>query len=176
MQVQNVEIKAHCADPDRIRRILREEGADFKGTDHQTDTYFIVEEGRLKLRQGSIENNLIYYQRPDQAAAKVSDIQLTPISSDEQSESLRILLKKALGELVIVDKEREIYFIDNVKFHIDTVHGLGSFVEIEAISEQGEFSLEELQQQCEHYMERLDIQAEELAEASYSDMLINLNT
>lgn len=176
MQVQNVEIKAHSSDPDRIRDILKSEGADFKGTDHQIDTYFVVEQGRLKLREGSIERNLIYYQRPDQPEAKVSDISLTPIESDQQAESLKLLLTNALGVLVVVDKKREIYFIDNVKFHIDDVHGLGSFVEIEAISKEVEYSVEELHQQCQHYMELLDINNSELAESSYSDMLLNLNT
>ncbi|MGM0587248.1 MAG: class IV adenylate cyclase [Bacteroidota bacterium] len=175
MQVQNVEVKAHCAEPDHIREILKQEGAEFKGTDHQTDTYFIVPHGRLKLRQGSIENNLIYYQRPDQAEAKTSEIQLTPITSNEQSKSLKQLLSTALGELVVVDKQREIYFIDNVKFHIDQVRGLGSFVEIEAISKNNAFTIEQLRQQCQHYMERLDIRPDELAESSYSDMLIKLN-
>jgi adenylate cyclase class IV len=36
-----------------------------------------------------------------------------------------------------VDKKREIYFINNVKFHIDTVDGAGSFIEIEAIDNDG---------------------------------------
>ena len=47
-----------------------------------------------------------------------------------------------------MDKQREIYFIDNVKFHIDDVKELGAFMEIEAIDEQGKFTQAELQQQC----------------------------
>jgi adenylate cyclase class 2 len=176
MQVQNVEIKAHCSDPDRIRKILEQHQADFKGTDHQIDTYFQVPDGRLKLREGSIENNLIFYQRPDQANAKVSDIALTPITSSEQAGELKQLLSQALGQLVVVDKKREIYFIDNVKFHIDEVKGLGNFVEIEAISERDAFTTEDLYAQCRKYMDLLDIQDSELAKASYSDMLLNLNT
>jgi len=39
--------------------------------------------------------------------------------------------------LVTVEKIREIYFIDTVKFHLDTVSDLGYFVEIEAIDYQG---------------------------------------
>ena len=34
-----------------------------------------------------------------------------------------------------MDKKREIYFIHNVKFHIDNVKNLGTFIEIEAIDE-----------------------------------------
>jgi len=50
----NVEIKARCAHLDEARKVLQELGADYKGTDHQTDTYFVVPNGRLKLRQGNI--------------------------------------------------------------------------------------------------------------------------
>ncbi len=52
----NVEIKARCDELDRLRNILKELRADFKGTDHQIDTYFRVPSGRLKVREGDIEN------------------------------------------------------------------------------------------------------------------------
>ena len=48
----NIEIKARCSKPDRVRAFLRAAGADFKGIDHQIDTYFRVPTGRLKLRPG----------------------------------------------------------------------------------------------------------------------------
>ena len=54
----NIEIKARCEDQGVIRQVLQEKQADYKGIDHQVDTYFIVPNGRLKLRQGTIENNL----------------------------------------------------------------------------------------------------------------------
>ena len=59
---QNVEIKARCAQPDQIHQILKAQNARFVGIDHQIDTYFNVAEGRLKLREGNIENQLIFYQ------------------------------------------------------------------------------------------------------------------
>jgi adenylate cyclase, class 2 len=58
-----VEIKARCSDPEKIRTILRARGARFAGLDHQVDTYFRVSAGRLKLREGKIENALIFYCR-----------------------------------------------------------------------------------------------------------------
>ena len=38
----NIEIKARCSNQDSIRNLLLERGADFRGTDHQIDTYFNV--------------------------------------------------------------------------------------------------------------------------------------
>jgi len=168
MSITNVEIKARCNNPDRIRQLLEEHEADYKGTDHQTDTYFEVPEGRLKLRQGTIEQNLIYYRRPDSASPKASSINLVPA---EHPNELHQLLINALPTLVVVEKKREIYFINNVKFHIDEVKGLGDFIEIEAIDEDGSMGKEKLQEQCQYYLELLDIKDENLVPYSYSDML-----
>lgn len=169
MDVLNVEIKAQCDDTDRIRAILKDRNADFKGTDHQIDTYFDVPDGRLKLRQGTIEQNLIFYRRPNSKTPKASDINLVPT---EHPEDLHALLDNALGAKVVVDKKREIHFIDNVKFHIDDVQGLGNFVEIEAIDEDGSIGEEKLHQQCQQYLELFDIDNKDLIAESYSDMLL----
>lgn len=164
----NSEIKARCADQAAVRQYLEEHGAEFRGTDHQIDTYFNVPEGRLKLRQGPIENNLIFYRRADTNGPKQSTIHLAPVEPDSE---IGAVLTEALGARVVVDKQREIYFIDNVKFHIDTVQGLGEFVEIEAISHDGGSSAEELERQCAHYMRELGIRETDLVIGSYSDLL-----
>lgn len=167
----NIEIKARCAQQDKIRKLLQERGADFRGTDHQIDTYFEVPNGRLKLRQGTIEKNLIHYLRPDQAGPKASEVHLYATPKDEE---LKALLKAALSVKVVVDKQREIYFIDNVKFHLDQVAQLGTFVEIEAIDSDGSIGRERLKEQCDHYLQLFGIQATDLLDNSYSDMLLEL--
>ena len=167
--IEILEIKARCDNPQVVRRLLNEQGAEFKGVDRQVDTYFRCKSGRLKLREGNIENNLIHYHRPNQAGPKNSSVRLYRSAPDS---SLRELLAEALGVLVVVRKSREIYFIGNVKFHIDQVDGLGNFVEIEAIDSTGAIGPEKLQQQCEHYVQLLSIQPQDLIECSYSDMLI----
>ena len=73
--------------------------------------------------------------------------------------------------LKVVKKHREIYFIGNVKFHIDSVDGLGDFVEIETIDASGSIGRDELLRQCGEYMELLGIADEDLVEGSYSDMV-----
>ena len=42
MKRLNIEIKATCSDHTQIRDILKSKNAEFKGTDHQIDTYFKV--------------------------------------------------------------------------------------------------------------------------------------
>ena len=82
MAIKIIEIKARCSDPDRIRVILRSRDARFVGEDHQIDTYYRVDQGRLKLRRGRIENSLIYYERPDDEGPKRSDVKLFRITAD----------------------------------------------------------------------------------------------
>lgn len=163
----NIEIKAKCADPEFVADKLKALSADFIGTDHQVDTYYAVKDGRLKMREGNIERNLIYYHRDNQNGPKKSDVLLYSPGKDD---TLKEILYGVLGIKVIVDKHRDIYFIGNVKFHIDRVNGLGDFVEIEAIGTEGEEN--DLERQCIHYMGVLGITDDALIDRSYSDMLI----
>jgi adenylate cyclase, class 2 len=169
MHCLNIEIKAKSANQDEIREILQARNADFKGIDHQIDTYFRATFGRLKLREGNIENHLIHYDREDKEGPKQSDIILykpTPEST------LKEVLTRALGILVVVDKQREIYFIDNVKFHLDTVHDLGSFVEIEAIDKNPSIGRNTLLEQCNDYISLFNISPDQMISVSYSDLLL----
>lgn len=165
----NLEIKAFCDNRNEIREILKSKNADFKGMDHQIDTYFNVHYGRLKLREGNIENHLIHYQRDDQEGPKQSDVLLF---KTKPGSALKEILGRSMGILVVVDKKREIYFIDNVKFHLDQVEGLGNFAEIEAIDEDGNLGKEKLLEQCKYYLQLFDIDQEDLVPVSYSDLML----
>ena len=169
----SLEIKARCPDPSRIRKILLARGASFKGLDRQVDTYFRVLSGRLKLREGNIENALIYYKRADQKKSKKCDAMLFPC---KKKTPLKKLLTAGLGVLTVVDKKREIYFIQNAKFHIDRVKRLGNFVEIEIFGRKGCAGVVRLREQCEFYQKLLGIRAQELVADSYSDQLLRLET
>ena len=166
----NREFKARCADPERIRALLSERGARYEGCDHQVDTYFRGVRGRLKLREGSIEHALIHYQRPDDASAKTSQVILYQPQPDP---ALKEALTAALGVLVVVDKQRHIYFEDNVKIHVDDVQDLGSFLEVEAIQADASTTEARLQQQCDAYAALLGVAHDDYLSTSYSDMLLD---
>ena len=169
MKHLNIEIKAKCNDHGKIRSILKSRNADFKGIKHQIDTYFKVNNGRLKLREDNAENFLVFYEREDKAGPKQSDVIL--FKSDLDS-SLKEILLKSLGVLVVVDKQREIYSLENVKFHIDIVKNLGTFMEIEAIDSDGAFVKEKLLEQCQNYLNLFGILKSDLISVSYSDLLL----
>jgi predicted adenylyl cyclase CyaB len=165
----NVEIKARSSSNGKIREILLSKHARFVGLDRQTDTYFNVSFGRLKLREGNIENHLIYYAREDKEGPKISNVTLYNAGPES---SLRDILERSLGVLAVVKKEREIYFIDNVKFHLDRVKGLEDFVEIEAIDLDGSIGKDNLRDQCNYYISLFGINKENFISGSYSDLLI----
>ena len=171
MPFLNVEVKARCTNPEGVRNYLLNHKADFKGVDEQTDTYFNVINGRLKLREGNIENNLIFYERSNQAGPKNSRFHLVKI---EDARGLKDVLAKSNGIKTVVKKKREIYYIANVKFHLDDVPGLGSFAEIEAGNVFADLSQDELQRQCDFYMKELGIEQQDLIDNSYSDMLMEI--
>lgn len=166
----NIEIKAKCFHPEKVEAFLLSKGARFVGLDNQKDTYFNVPNGRLKLRQGNIEKTLIYYERPDQEGPKQSDFSLSNISDGAATEQV---LTKALGVKVVVEKHRKIFFIDNVKFHLDEVPRLGSFVEIEAGNRNDPSkTIDDLRAQCNYYMQAFEVADKDLIHHSYSDMLL----
>jgi len=168
MSFLNVEIKAKCKNADNIRDYLLTNNAAFKGVDEQTDTYFNVPNGRLKLREANIENTLIFYERTNQAGPKNSHFHLVKV---EDAKGLREVLTKSMGIKVVVKKKREIYYISNVKFHIDEVPGMGSFIEIEAGNILADLKQNQLKEQCDFYMKEFGINHEDLIEVSYSDMV-----
>jgi predicted adenylyl cyclase CyaB len=168
MNVINAEIKARSENHDAIRGILSGRNADFRGKDRQVDTYFITRTGRLKLREGEIEQNLIYYERPDKEGPKTSRCIIYPAA---KGSSLKDILERSMGVQVVVDKTREIFYLDNIKVHLDEVKGLGTFVEIEAQSQQGDLSEEYLLGQCTALMNEFGIRGSDLVSMSYSDLL-----
>jgi adenylate cyclase, class 2 len=165
----NFEFKAQTNDILKLEKLLFKFNPQFIGTDHQVDTYFNVTNGRLKLREGNIENALIHYERSDTAGAKQSNVLLY---AHQPSASLKHILIKTLGIKVIVDKTRKIYFIDNVKFHFDQVQELGTFVEVEAIDADGTLGINKLVDQCNVYAHLFGISNDQFIAVSYSDLLL----
>lgn len=169
MPILNIEFKAATNRLNELETLLKQYNPVFIGEDHQVDTYFNVNKNRLKLREGNIENALIHYERENTAGSKSSHVLLYHHQPDK---TLKEILIKTLGIKAVVDKKRRIYFINNVKFHFDTVAGLGTFVEVEAIDKDGTIGKEKLQAQCDEYAALFNIETAEFCSHSYSDMIM----
>jgi predicted adenylyl cyclase CyaB len=133
---RNLELKARCADLAAARQAAGRLGARSAGLEVQTDTFFRVPAGRLKLRQTEDRPAfLIWYDRPDRGEARISTYYLVPVSD---AAVLKTALAAALGVRGEVHKRREVCHWHNVRIHLDEVAGLGSFVEFEAVLSAGQ--------------------------------------
>ncbi len=166
-----VELKAKVDSLEPIRRKLEALKAKHVGTFQQTDIYFDVPKGRLKLRQTDSEKaQLIYYERDNVSKPKRSDIFIMEIP---ESKAFTALLKKILKVKVTVEKTREIYWFEKTQVHLDTVDSLGCYVEFERKTPNAPKEIEGNTRRLEKLMETLEIDTESLEKLSYSD-LVNL--
>lgn len=161
------ELKARCPDLAAVRKRLQAR-ATHETTVHQTDTYFVVGRGRLKLREveGRVAQ-LIQYERPNVAEVKRSAVRLVSV---DDSAGLRAALEGALGVWRRVVKLREIWRWEGVQVHLDTVEGLGTFLEFEEIvPDPGRLAA--AQAHLRRLLAELGIPSAALLAGSYSDLL-----
>ncbi len=171
--MRNVELKARDPDPVRTLERALELGADDKGEMLQRDTYFAGAHGRLKLREqesgGSpLWDELIEYSRADATDARTSTYRRVPVGD---AASLLDTLDAAYGTLVTVTKRRRLLLWEGVRIHLDEVEGLGSYVEFEAVAEEGS-DLSGEHQKVERLRAELGIEDRDLVARSYSDLLM----
>jgi predicted adenylyl cyclase CyaB len=164
--MQNIEIKVRVPDLTEVRHRLRQAGAEFRWEQVQTDTYFRVHHGRLKLREAD-SATLIAYFRSDDDESRISDYQLLPVSDVEV---LRSMLTNSLGVLVTVRKVRTLYLFGHTRVHLDEVDHLGQFVELETVIDDQPIDAA----WDEHYRVRgmLELDVHEPVSVSYSDLMI----
>jgi len=167
MKHLSFEFKAHFRHETQVRSALKRLRARFLGKDHQIDTYFRVPSGRLKIREGRIENALIFYKRTNAARARRSTIDMMLLP---RRNSVRAILTHSLGILAVVDKRREIYFVGNVKIHLDRVRGLGKFLEVEAITRSGD--IRKVRAQTRKFQKLFAVSPADIIPLSYSDMIL----
>ncbi|MDR0228902.1 MAG: class IV adenylate cyclase [Flavobacteriaceae bacterium] len=169
MKTKNVEFKAKVDDLSFYEEKLKQLGAYCEGSFKQADTYFNAKVGRLKLREYEDYSSLIYYNRENVTSSKESEV---IYYKHETNYALLDILKLQLGVKVYVEKVRVIYKVDNVSIHLDTVHGLGTFIEVEAEAKNESYTAAKLEEQCNYYYALFQLTAADLVAPSYSDLLL----
>src|SRR5439155_23566275 len=135
----------------------------------QLDTYFSHGERRIKLRSNNStkEGQLVNYERQDASGVKESRVLLASVSD---AAAVREMLTRVLPVKVEVRKTREIYHFQGVQVHLDSVSGLGKFLEFEKILAD-DSEREEGQKTLEALRRYFQIPDEDLMASSYSDLL-----
>lgn len=168
--MRNIELKARVGNLGRAEETCKTLGAVFQTDIRQVDTYFVVASGRLKLREndpGKCE--LIHYHRADEASSKASDYKIVPGSAE-----LREMLAAALGVRYVVRKVRGLWLWENVRIHLDTVEGLGTFIEFEAVLGEG-FDDADGYRKLARLREAFGIEYGDLIEGSYVDLMAGMS-
>jgi predicted adenylyl cyclase CyaB len=164
----NIEIKARDRNPTKTRSLAEQLSDRPVVTAEQHDTFFVCSNGRLKLREVSPnEGELIFYSRPDVASAKQSEYYITRVSSPEK---LAPVLAAALGAWQTVSKTRVLFQVGQTRIHLDSVAGLGSFVELEVVLREGQ-PAQEGYRIVRELMGKLGIHDEDLVDCAYVDLL-----
>ena len=165
---RNVEIKARLDNIDAVTRkaaSLADQGPTLIAQD---DTFFRCDNGRLKLRVFSAsEGELIFYRRSDRQGPKESFYVRSPTASPA---TLRAALALAHGEIGRVVKERTLYVAGRTRIHLDRVQGLGDFLELEVVLEDGE-PIEAGTREAHRLMAALGIAPSQLVGGAYVDLL-----
>lgn len=164
---RNFEYKAKVEDLNSLERTFAHHGAIFVEEMIQTDTYFCVPNGRLKLRESvNKKSELIFYERDESSPSGMQSLYDTLELSDP---SLKGILEKSLGVKVVVEKNRRLLKMKNARIHLDEVKYLGSFLEYEVVYEGNEVHDKLLLERLKGMVSGSII--EEINE-SYSDLLL----
>lgn len=146
---------------------MRAEGSQHE-FQYQRDVFLNASHGRLKLRcfrDGT--GVLVAYDRADQTGPKLSDYTLAPVADTRRMEEA---MTRSLGVRGIVEKKREIAIVGQTRVHLDSVKGLGTFLELEVVlrprqsARQGPIIAKKL-------MKELGVDTEDLLDRAYMDML-----
>ena len=169
---RNIEIKARIDSVDALLPRAQAVAGGAPETIQQDDTFFCVPHGRLKLREfadGSAE--LIHYHRPDSGEAKASDYVRVAVPD---AQSLREALAHGCGVLGRVRKVRLLLIATgggySTRIHLDCVEGLGHFMELEVVLQDGQ-SDAEAEVHADHLMHELGLTHAPRIAGAYLDLL-----
>jgi predicted adenylyl cyclase CyaB len=165
---RNIEIKARIDSVEALLPRVRALAGGEPELIAQDDSFFNVPQGRLKLREfadGSAE--LIHYHRPDTGDAKASDYVRVAVPD---AAALREALVRACGLRGRVRKQRWLLLAGATRIHLDRVQGLGDFMELEVVLQQGQSDAEGARA-AEALMDALGLRDAPRLAGAYLDLL-----
>jgi len=167
---RNIEIKARIDSVERVALIAAKLTDSGPVEIAQDDTFFRCENSadRLKLRTFAPDRaELIFYRRANSSGPKESFYLISPTTTPDM---LRESLTLACGQAGRVRKQRRLFLVGRTRVHLDRVEGLGEFLELEVVLEEGE-SAEAGVAEAHALMAKLGIGTSQLEQGAYVDLL-----
>ena len=174
-----VELKLR-ADHDALREELAAAGADHVDSRSQTDTYydaphreFSETDEALRIRHETPENGdavtKVTYKGPlVEAESKTREEHETAVDSESALEG--VLSGLGFEPAATVEKDREFYALDGYTISLDSVAGLGEFVEIE--QEATESEIEAVREGAVDLLSDLGLDPSDQIRTSYLGLLL----
>ena len=134
---------------------------------HQIDSYLSMGSFKDKIREiNGDEIQRISYDRVEISGKKESEYDIQNISLEEKKELLN-----SNKILCTVDKMRRLWIYENTRIHLDTVAGLGYFLELETVIK--DISPEKGLKEFKKVMKLLKIDTKMAVAYSYSDLILD---
>ena len=170
-----VEIKAAVGDIGPIRSKLKELECIYQGHLDQADTYynardrdFAVTDEAIRIRIEN-ERTLITYKGPKLGGISKSRREIE-LEVSEAATAEEMLIALGFTRVMTVTKTRENYVLDMYTISLDTVTGLGDFIEIET-SAQNEVEVPAKVEDIVKLLEKLGISQDAAITSSYLELL-----
>ncbi len=164
------EFKFRIREPAKLIDKLEEMGAKKVAMKKQQDMYLDNEDGllfktgrALRIRKENGHYYLTYKEKILHKKPKTRNEETIKISENQAEFLLKILEKLGFKKKLIVNKTREEFDFNKLKFFVDRVEGLDYFLEIEISTEDEEEIL--------NVLEKLGLNIEDAIDKTYPEML-----
>lgn len=164
LNYKDVTQKARLSDADAIASTLLAMGALFVGEDHQHDTYFRVQNGKLKYRKGTRGTLITHYERIAVGPLEKTRVYRYDVNPSEAEVQQLFTTAECIGETLKIRKQ---YQFQNVAIHLDKLPNGENYIEVEAKDYSNLYAETDLQQQCKALFEKLGISTNALVQTGY---------
>ena len=167
--MENIELKGKIESLEHARKVCEQIGAEFEWQRLQQDIYYAIGDERLKLRIADNEPRyLVHYLRPSTESARKCESRILRLENCCHSDA-RSFFNTALKPCAQVVKTRQLFMWQGVRIHLDSVKGLGDFIEFE--HPIGKYTREEAKARTLSLVALFGIRESDIVLGSYSDMV-----
>jgi len=162
----NLELKIQLDSYDSALNVLKKLHAEFVKDINQKDVYYSTQGCLLKLRIEDEGESLIKYNRDEVNPDRFSDYDVIYLKS---SGSEKVFNSIFTVEAVVI-KKRFLYLYNNTRIHLDTVQGLGTFMEFETLVING---MDDAKERFNFLIKKFEIDTAKQIKCSYRDLILN---
>lgn len=145
--------------------VLNNLSAEYVKVINQKDIYYSLPGSLLKLRVEDEVESLIKYNR-DEVNDRFSNYNVIYMKSTGTEQFFNSIFTV---EAVVI-KKRILYMYNNTRIHLDTVQGLGTFMEFETLVLNG---LDDARERFNFLIKKFNIDTTKQIKCSYRDLIIN---